>query len=347
MAARYNKSRDDFLQSASKAGWHVESIEHPRKGPAGISIYLDIAQAGNRFADDLLMISSGTHGIEGYLGSDIQTRLLQEGVLDASDEKRHLALVHGVNPYGFAWHRRVNEDNVDLNRNFIDFDAPLPVNDSYAKLDDTLNPKTWSSDQAEKLGKTIDAMIERLGLPVVFQAISGGQYNFPDGVQYGGQGPTWSRTILTNIWKQMMEGKNRAINLDLHSGLGECGTGVIMTYGEETQSRIRRARSMWGDLFLSPPADGPGVITKGVVGPYLEGLCPKAEVLAVVLEFGTQPPEVVSRNVAADNWLHVHGDIDTLQGQEIKQGTLDAFYIDEIGFREMVYQRAKQVVSAT
>ncbi len=42
-----------------------------------------------------------------------------------------VVLIHAINPYGFAWIRRVNEDNVDLNRNCIDFGAAIPENPGY------------------------------------------------------------------------------------------------------------------------------------------------------------------------------------------------------------------------
>ena len=35
-----------------------------------------------------------------------------------------VVMIHALNPYGMAWVRRVNEDNVDLNRNFIDWSEP-------------------------------------------------------------------------------------------------------------------------------------------------------------------------------------------------------------------------------
>lgn len=30
-----------------------------------------------------------------------------------------MLFIHAVNPYGFAWRRRVNENNVELNRSFL------------------------------------------------------------------------------------------------------------------------------------------------------------------------------------------------------------------------------------
>jgi hypothetical protein len=43
--------------------------------------------------------------------------------LNLTDEDRALlptiVFVHALNPYGFRTHRRVNEDNIDINRNFL------------------------------------------------------------------------------------------------------------------------------------------------------------------------------------------------------------------------------------
>ena len=79
--------------------------------------------------------SSGTHGIEGYLGSAVQIRFLHElfmkneKQLNDSNNNQHststlstrrkILLIHSINPYGMRHHRRTNENNVDLNRNAL------------------------------------------------------------------------------------------------------------------------------------------------------------------------------------------------------------------------------------
>ena len=77
---------------------------------------------------------SGTHGIEGYLGSAIQLRFLHELFLQQEKRLRtnnvhapptkntpvkKVLLIHAINPYGMRHHRRTNENNVDLNRNVL------------------------------------------------------------------------------------------------------------------------------------------------------------------------------------------------------------------------------------
>ena len=91
-----------------------------------------------------LLVISGTHGVEGFAGSMCQTAWLSEGA--ALPDDLAVVLVHAINPYGFAWIRRVNEDNVDLNRNCIDFSASLPENVGYDQLAEALVPPTWDAD---------------------------------------------------------------------------------------------------------------------------------------------------------------------------------------------------------
>ena len=54
-------------------------------------------------------------------------------------------LLHALNPYGFAWDRRVNEDNADINRNFVDFTHP-PENEAYEALAAEIAPRDISPD---------------------------------------------------------------------------------------------------------------------------------------------------------------------------------------------------------
>ena len=65
----------------------------------------------------LLILTSGVHGVEGYVGSAVQQMFLKELVKENSLDELGLLVIHGVNPYGFKYKRRVTENNVDLNRN--------------------------------------------------------------------------------------------------------------------------------------------------------------------------------------------------------------------------------------
>eukprot|EP01032_Pedospumella_encystans_P016815 gene16815-19167_t len=88
----------------------------PMRGAQGEELAMDVAVQGPADAAQVLMTTSAVHGIEGFCGSAIQTGLLHSLSLPPGVAVVH---VHAVNPHGFSHARRVNEDNVDLNRNFI------------------------------------------------------------------------------------------------------------------------------------------------------------------------------------------------------------------------------------
>src|SRR6516225_9551772 len=93
---------------------------------------------------------SGTHGVEGFCGSGCQTGYLNDRLYEALSSKSAVILVHALNPFGFAWLRRVNEDNIDVNRNFHDFRKPLPSSEAYEQLHGWLVPGDWTGPQREK-----------------------------------------------------------------------------------------------------------------------------------------------------------------------------------------------------
>ncbi len=144
LAEDYVEARGRFRDAAAAAGARLQQYEHPLTGPAGESLATDVATLGSPDAATRLLVISGTHGVEGFAGSMCQTRWLTEGVAVPDDVA--IVLVHAINPYGFAWIRRVNEDNVDLNRNCIDFSAALPENSGYDALAPALVPPTWDPD---------------------------------------------------------------------------------------------------------------------------------------------------------------------------------------------------------
>ena len=51
--------------------------------------------------------------------------------------------VHTINPYGMAWWRRFNENNVDLNRNFLTRNQKYSgVPEGYEHIREFINPES-------------------------------------------------------------------------------------------------------------------------------------------------------------------------------------------------------------
>ena len=116
-APDYFAARERFRGAAARAGCDVEAHPILARGPHGEELTVDVAVVPAADPACTLVISSGIHGVEGFLGSAIQCRLLEEW--SAAPPPIRCVLVHALNPFGFAWRRRVNETNVDLNRNLL------------------------------------------------------------------------------------------------------------------------------------------------------------------------------------------------------------------------------------
>ncbi len=135
-----------------------------------------------------------------------------------------MVMVHAVNPFGFAHSRRVDENNVDANRNFIDPGCPLPaVNPDYARLDALINPSGTPArcDSALFLTNALRTVVTTGRVAPLAAAIAEGQYHFPKGLFYGGQEAGESSRRLQEILRELLESHAEVTHLDVHSGLGK------------------------------------------------------------------------------------------------------------------------------
>jgi hypothetical protein len=126
-ASTYSEARAKFLAAARRAKANLTHHALPNLyGPEKEDLFIDVAQLGSNNPDSLLILISGTHGVEGFCGSGCQVGYLADELYEVLPSKSGAILIHALNPFGFAWLRRVNEDNIDLNRNFHDFSKSLP-----------------------------------------------------------------------------------------------------------------------------------------------------------------------------------------------------------------------------
>ena len=341
----YAEARAAFLRAAADAGAELGSHRHPLAGPDGTPLFLDTARFGAPDARRVLFVASGTHGVEGFCGSGIQTWLLRGGLATRLPEGVALVLVHTVNPWGFAWLRRVNEDNVDVNRNFLDHGAPHPENADYDGLYAALNPKRLDEATLQGCLAELRRFQEERGSAASYRALSGGQYRHPRGVQYGGREPVWSNRTLRALWARHAEGAELAAFVDLHSGLGPRGTGLLLQTAADASPAAALARAFWPDVIRSEPAaGGDSALVSGLIGPAFVAALPNTPSVGLVLEFGTRDMLQVMLAVQADNWLAQYGSRESEEGHAISRRMRDAFYVDEDDWKEKVCARTREVL---
>lgn len=337
----YAKSREGFLAEAEAAGGALEEYVHPSKGPRGETLAMDVARFGLPGAERVLFINSGTHGVEGHCGSGVQRSLVNAATFAHLPPNVAVVLVHAVNPYGFAYERRVDHQNIDVNRNFIDRTQPLPENKAYEELFDILNPTTLEDNRWS--GKITSYAIFR-GRVAAFQATMGGQFRHPGGIQYGGVEPSWSNTMLHAVWKKHASGAQIAASIDIHTGLGKKGRGVLFQTANQGDASVEIARRWWGRVKRYDRPSPEFTLTNGGMGPAFEAGSGARLSVPVVLEFGTHPPKRVFSALRADNWLENHAERSSALGREIAERVRAAFFIDETEWRWRVLERGHAVV---
>ncbi len=325
-AKDFSTARGLFVASATGAGASLESHDYPATGPQGQPLATDVAWIGPHDASKVFVAVSGTHGVEGFCGSAAQVDWLTRGEWKRLPGDTAAMLVHAINPYGFAWLRRVTHENIDLNRNWADFSTASSHNCAYDDIADALCPREWNEESQARTLAILQGYIGRLGFDRFVAAVSSGQHRHADGLFYGGQAPCFARKSLEAIFTTRLARARRVGVIDYHTGLGPSGYGELMTGAPRGSEVYKRACSWYGST-VTPIGTAESTSAK-ISGDWISAspaLLPHAQVTAIALEFGTLSPLEVLQALRADNWLHRWGDAAREWPQPIKQAMLSAF----------------------
>lgn len=341
--------RQAFLESVNKAantGSH-KLVSHellvPSRDNATLTIQSSLLIAPQ--SERLVILSSGLHGIEGFVGTRMQIFLLKELWSKISDDKTSVLFLHGINPWGFSNKRRATENNVDLNRNFSDSsELYSKKNPEYMNLNDFLNPRKKASSGwlagSEFLGYAIRYIAE-FGITTLRKAILVGQYQEKYGIFFGGKAPEPNVAVvreLLNFNFLQLESKikkpQRILAIDLHTGYGKKGTLHLLIDRDAEINRPKLEK-----IFTAESLDaGSDKNFYDVTGGYLTWLSkrllrnPKvSEVSAVTFEFGTLDSQTIPGaldslyRMQKENQLYHHGATSQADAYAIQQFFMEMY----------------------
>ena len=204
---------------------------------------------------NLVVLTTGVHGMEGYIGAAMLDVFFQEVYPTLDSENTGVLVVSNVNPYGMKYYRRYNENNVDLNRNFIpDWESfDLSINKEYPKVNTFLGPtgKIGNGFWHEagfylNLGKTVITD----GADTISDALLTGQYEYPQGVYYGGSGDEASTVYLKDVFSRCLDSDyENIVHIDLHSGYGPRYNMTIFNSVYETLNEAE-SRKVFGYDYI-------------------------------------------------------------------------------------------------
>ncbi|MDE0943437.1 MAG: DUF2817 domain-containing protein [Alphaproteobacteria bacterium] len=332
----YAACRELFLQLGEGGDELIHAI-NPAPGPDGLELSTEFLRLGPRDAERALIMVSGTHGAEGFAGSAVQCAWLAKYAENLPDNLA-VVMVHGLNAFGFAHLRRVNENNVDLNRNFIDHEGAHPHNEGYAKIGAVMAANAVDGPDRTKADQALEALREEMGQMNVMRAI-GGQYDVAEGMFYGGRIPVWSNRALREHLPQLLPNVKLAAYVDIHTGLGPSGHGSAMGYHHKETADYDLAQKWWGAGMTATASK----INHGKTGNgAIEALEP-ARVICLTLEFGTLPFSDVLAALRDEHALWWHGK--GRDGRAIKSAMKTAFFREDAEWKASVIERGLQISS--
>ena len=337
----YSEARRRFVEAADDAGADVltHGIEHA--GNEDLSI--DVATLGPSNAP-AIVVSSGVHGVEGFFGSAVQLSLL-ERLRDASESSVRYVLIHAVNPYGFAHLRRADEENIDLNRNFLrDESSYSGAPDAYRQLDTFLNPVS-PPRRFELFKLTALWQIRRHGLQMLKQAVAGGQYEFTRGLFFGGRGPSQSMQVVRQHCEMWIGDSQEIVHIDLHSGLGRFGTLRLLVSEDVGSDAYNWYAETFGRSSVEPLSTGATAYrVSGLFGEWLTHRFHDRHYRFVGAEFGTYGILRVLSALRAENRQHHFGAAKSEAERRVKTELMECFCPRSSSWRERVVADALQIV---
>lgn len=283
-------------------------------------MYFGPVDRGRPAAEKIVVVISGTHGLEGPIGSLVQCKLAK--MLPLVNSKVGVVLVHALNPWGYLHSRRTDADNIDVNRaagdNFV-------TRTAYDQVREIVEPETWNETREAELREQFRDPAEARFLQ---GAIMGGQYDHAKGLFYGGQrNQCWSVQTLHRIAADFLNQASRIVVIDIHTGLGEYAKGDIYSpaydknsdlgvltgefFGKAVQFPLASATSgssstpVSGDILSALIRFLPNI--SGKIERVGGGVVPEQRVIPIAVELGTTMtvPELTTVMIA-ENFIFHH-----------------------------------------
>jgi hypothetical protein len=319
----YESARDQFratLASISNRWAGSRLLSHPLAESPELTIDVITANATGE-KQKLLILTTGLHGIEGYVSSAVLQLFINEYLPRLDHETTGLLLVHPINPYGMKHRTRVNKNSVDLNRNFEDdLDSLKPLNQYYESLAHLLNPsRPLKSPFYEKLAFTWN-VLKALpkGAQHIREAALMGQYRVHNGMYFGGFEHQEETKFVQDLFLNSIEDYSQVVLVDIHTGYGPRWQMTLVNPPSEKMTSKETATKFKVPLVAGVNPDEFYTIHGDMVEYFhnmVESKYPGKKLYAGAFEFGTYGDSLLEgihslRTTALENSLRWFGGSD-------------------------------------
>ena len=314
--ANYDASRQRFRDDCAKLVTSRHDFCRDWKVPSNTDQDLTIDYGlFSRGGDRLLVLQSGIHGTEGASGAAAQSLFMNNWLRPLRDKGVDILVIHAMNPWGFKYGRRNDETNTNLNRNFSADGSDYRFdNDSYRRFRDVFEPQGpvgsvyWGSARGT-MGFVAGFAGSGFSSGPLNNGLNNGQYEFPEGINYGGHTPRPQQAFLQQkIEPILVHPYRKILYLDFHTGLGQDGVLSIILGKKPQLAPKEELMRMLGayrndGIEITDPATAPGFFaTYGDVIDYVPTLS-SSPFLAVTMEYGTMGLDAISELRSANRMI--------------------------------------------
>ena len=353
--ASYAESRAWFLQNIERlrAKWPVlQPGQHTLSNHPDLSI--DWLWAEPHKKEHLVLVSTAQHGIEGYVGTAMLKIFIEEFAPLLDPETTGLLLVHTINPWGMQHNCKVNENGVDLNRNF-DFDENFDpaINPEFRQIDYLITPgrpvrhPAWET--ISFWGRVLRALVSS-GQAVVSRAALLGQHHTPEGFFYGGTKFEEATQLLIGLYRQALEEYPSLIQTDIHTGYGPRYQMSILIPPQDPLSSAQ-AREKFDYPLVQKINPQEFYAISGDMGEYIYRLrdahFPRTQLSSCGFEFGTFGESLLARirslkAMTLENQLRRHGASSESAAASVRHEFRELYFPAEPRWREKALADGRQ-----
>jgi len=353
--ASYTESRAWFLQNIEllRSKWPVSQlgqhnlINHPE-------LSIDWLWAEPHKKEHLVIVSTAQHGIEGYLGSAMLKIFIEEFAPRLDPENTGLLLVHTINPWGMQHNCKVNENGVDLNRNFIfDENFDMKINPEFRQIAYLITPprpvRLPLLETVSFWGRVLRALLST-GQATVSKAALLGQHHTPAGFFYGGTKYEEGTQVLIDLYRQALQKYQAVIQTDIHTGYGpRYQMSVIIPPLDPITSA--QARQKYNYPLVQKIDAQEFYAISGDMGEYIYRLrdaqFPGKQLFSCGFEFGTFGDSLLARlrslkAMTLENQLRWHGARSESAGASVRHEFGELYFPAEPRWREKALADGRQ-----
>jgi hypothetical protein len=337
----YSQARAKFQATATKAGLTCTSHVMKERGVEREELAIDVVCLGAREPRQVVMISSGAHGVEGFAGSAIQIGLMATDWAQELPDDMAVVLVHALNPHGMSWSRRECEDGTDLTRNVSHHLYPPFPNEQYELFHPLLVPADVSAETLARLPQEYERILTEHEFDNPGPILRIGQYAHADGLTYHGLHFSWPTKHWIEITRQYAHSAEDVMLIDIHTGFGDYGDLLVQNPSYHHSSPSYATLCEWLGREPAGYSDDGSIIEHRIeTFEALHRQCKDgARVAAMYFEFGTKDPGAFIDPWVRNNWYFHYGDRFCPEAVQARRDFADFCYVRKPDWKRSVWEK--------